>query len=130
MKKIVAAIILAYTMLTYTADAQFVSRKAKDSVSDAGTKIITWTSTPSHITGFQISVHRVSGAATAGTILLQTRIDTTLDVWQTVATHTLTDLVDQGFLDAIAVQSGNGYRYSVTGSGTEKLYLYAAYLRR
>ncbi|MEJ7611356.1 MAG: hypothetical protein WKF88_09290 [Ferruginibacter sp.] len=132
--KIFAALMLFGLMISFsnTANAQFVERKAKDSVTIA-TKYLTWPATKPGTTGFQITVVKDTGTL-AGTVTLERRIDTiptaATSVWMQVgSSYTITNTTGaQAEIFPISVHDGNGYRFKVVTTGG-KAYLYGAYLR-
>lgn len=131
--KMLSMLLIACTMLAPKLSlSQFVTRMPKDSLVDAATKTLTWTSTPANVVSFQITFVKSTGTA-AATVQLQTRCDTisTTD-WTRVfdSTYTVTNVAAQSYLIPVVPAYGNGYRFVITGSGTQKTYIYASYLRR
>lgn len=137
-------LILAFSLFVVSigADAQYIQRKAKDSVVAAGTKYITWTSIPDGLYGIQIATDSVSGT-TAAVVTLETRIDTingatwvpykrnngtTADSYTMTATDDGTDWLS--YIFPIDLPYGNGYRLKFVSTGTQKYYIYASYLKR
>lgn len=112
--------------------AQQLTRKAKDSVVNAATKYLTWTSTPSKLKSIVLSFKKSTGTP-AATVTLQYRVDTVAAVWQnadsTFATYTITG-DSLTFIWKVPNQFFNGVRIKVVGSGTQKTYLWGAYMRR
>jgi len=135
MKKLFSLMLLvSITFISTRARAQYVERQTVDSVMANGTQYVTFSSTKSGTTGFQLTAIKKSGTV-AGTLTLEQSIDTipTLGtrVWRQVGSQsfTLTDVATQGDIFPITVQSGNGYRFKlVTTGGTYRVY--AAYLHR
>jgi hypothetical protein len=130
--KFLIAISLALILLSFTANAQMLTRKAKDSVVDAGTKYLTWTYTPSKVTTIVLTFAKGTGTA-AATATLQFRADTIKQVWQN-ADSTFGSFAITGdsatYLWKVPLQYFNGIRIKVVGTGTQKIYLWAAYMRR
>lgn len=123
-------------------EGQVITRRAKDSTENTTTKNITFGSTPNGVTGIFLSGLKVSGTV-SGYALLQVRTDTL----PTIATSVFEDAVYPGtdkrdtlfFTDIATIQQHtwpvpfgyfNGARLKVVTSGTQKIYLYAGYLRR
>jgi hypothetical protein len=101
------------------ASAQYVTRTAKDTATNAVTHYIIVPSTVDGITGIEASVTKISGTV-AGTLSLQGRIDS-LSGWTSISstTYTATDVASQKFIWPIAVQSFNGFRVQYTTTGTQ-----------
>lgn len=132
-----AALILA---MPDSSEAQSVKRfkkpPLKDSIVDAGGKTLTWPSTLKGVTGVQATV--VAGTGTVAAVgYLEVRLDT-LNTTTWTRYGTLFDYpADSVIFSAstltkiwpIPVQAFNGVRLRVTSSGTQKTYLYLAYLR-
>lgn len=135
MKRFISFLVAVSTLLAtlpVTSSAQFVTRKAKDSVVNAQTRTQTWTATPDGVKGFQVTAVKVSGTVSAFSVL-ETRIDTVTTLWEIVKdsdTVFLTDQASQIHLWPVSPQYGNGYRIRTVSTGTQKFYVYAAYLRR
>lgn len=141
MKKLISflTIMLAFTFVVpITSEAQYVYRKAKDSLTAAGTKYITYTASDDGIVSFNLTGIKVSGTVSAYAIL-QTRVDT-LDAlnWEDyLRDGTIRDTLF--FTDVSTYRSkifatnnlyGNGYRMKIVATGTQKIYFWSSYLRR
>jgi len=132
MKKLILILIMGVMgfLIQAPASAQYVTRKAKDSAINAVTKYITWTSTPGNVKGIQLTAVKGTGTP-AGTVTLETRIDTVSTEWTPVlsaASLTLTNVTNQIIVWPLNPKYGNGYRIKIVPTGTQKTYLYAAYL--
>ncbi len=129
-------LVVAVVAISTNVQAQYVKRNAKDSITAAGTHYNTFTFTPDGVTAISISdIKAASGGGTVNAIQsLEYRVDSTLDIWEHVPgtdTLTLTNVgTAQGHIWPISTQSGNGYRVKTTATGTQKVYIYLAYLRR
>jgi hypothetical protein len=119
---------------THICLGQLVERKAKDSSVNGQTRNIVWRSTADGIVGFQLTAVKVSGTVSAYAIL-ERRIDYVVDsaAYDRASADTffITNVsTTQLKVWPIDTQAGNGYRIRVVSTGTQKVYLYAAFLRR
>lgn len=124
------------------AQGQIMTRAAKDSTSNSATKYVTFPSTPTGTTGIFLTGLKVSGTV-SGYAILQVRTDTLptsgTTVWNDYVYPGTTKRDTLFFTDVSTVQPYtwpvtthffNGARFKVVTSGTQKIYLYAGYLRR
>lgn len=125
--------IISALVIPLCSNAQFVTRTGKDSVVNGVTKYVTFNSTADGVIGFQLSASKVSGTVSAYAIL-EVRIDTVISgQYQQEKlrdTFALTDQASQIFLWKVAPHYFNGARIKIVSTGTQKFYIYAAYLRR
>ena len=137
MKKLIFSLlsVLFCSVFADTAQAQYVTRAAKDSVAGANTKYINFLNTKKGTVAFQLTAVKDTGTV-AGTVTLERRIDTLpsagTSVWKQVGTQsfTLTNTTSpQGDIFPISVQDGLSYRIKVTTTGGGKVFLYGSSLR-
>lgn len=135
--------LLIASFLAMTVSAQTITRKAKDSTANSATKNIDFLSTPSGVSGIFLSGLKVSGTV-SGYAILQVRTDTlptsATSVWEDFVwpgttkrdTLYLTDVatIQQHTFPVPQNQPFNGARLKIVTSGTQKVYLWAGYLRR
>lgn len=130
--KFLIAISLALILTSFTANAQVLTRKAKDSAINAVTKYITWTALPSKTKSIVLSFKKGTGTPAAA-VTLQYRVDTVAAVWQNAdssfSTYTITG-DSATFIWTIPTLFFNGARIKIVPTGTQKTYLWAAYMRR
>lgn len=134
----VTLFILGQTFAPLKADAQYLTRLAKDSSVNATTRYLTFTSTPNLVTSISVTGVLSTGTLSLTSVTLESRNDTisgTSD-WITVPASiavvaSTTALSSTGYVWHLpAHNTANGYRIKVVSSGTQKTYLYGSYLRR
>lgn len=143
MKRILIFMV-ASLLIASAANAQYITRLAKDSVVNGATKYVTFKSTPTGVTGFGLTGIKAAtgGGTVSGYAILQVRIDTlplsTTSDWDdyvypgTTKRDTLffTDLTTpQAYPWPVPTKFFNGARFKVVTSGTQKLYLYGVYFK-
>jgi hypothetical protein len=134
--------LLVFAAMAFPVSGQIITRNLKDSTANSATKNITFPSTTTGTTGIFLSGLKVSGTV-SGYAILQVRTDTL----PTAATSVFEDMVYPGtskrdtlfFTDVATIQQHtwpipfnyfNGARLKIVTSGTQKIYLYAGYIRR
>lgn len=141
LKKILLAtgFLLAMAMvLPEVTHAQYVTRLAKDSISNAATRYITFNSTPDILKGLSVSAIVSTGTLSLTSVTLEHRLDTMTGAaadWTPVPTTSVAvsstiSTTKAVYTWDVITHGANGYRIKIVGGGTQKTYLYGALLRR